>query len=99
MVKAPTGESPAVLNTTQIYDPAVGTFERSNPMTVYRDRHGAVILPDGRMLIIGGVDTELVPLVSFSGPAMPWILPSTEILDPRNGHFSAAAKSNLRRLA
>jgi hypothetical protein len=90
-VKAATGDSPAVLDTTQVYDPATAKFARSDPMTAFRDRHAAVVLPDGRILIVGGVATELVPLVSFPGPAMPWILSSTEILDPRDGHFSPAA--------
>ena len=90
-VDAPTGESPAVLDTVQIYDPAANKFVLTSPMTAHRDRHAAVILPDGRVLIVGGVDTVLVPLVSFPGPTMPWILSSTEILDVRRGHFSAAA--------
>ena len=66
-------------------------------MTTHRDRHAAAILPDGKVLIVGGVDTVLVPLVSFPGPAMPWILSSTEILDPRVGRFSATAKMNTPR--
>ena len=96
-VNAPTGESPAVLDTAQIYDPAAGKFVLTNPMTAHRDRHAAVILPDGKVLIVGGVDTVLVPLVSFPGPAMPWILPSAEILDPRDGRFSSAAKMKTPR--
>src|SRR5271170_7564589 len=80
-VNVPTGESPAVLDTAQIYEPAVGKFILINPMTAHRDNHGAAILPDGKVLIVGGVDTVLVPLVSFPGPTMPWILSSTEILD------------------
>ena len=64
-VKAPTGESPAVLDVAQIYDPATGKFVLTKPMTTHRDRDAAVLLADGRVLIVGGVDTVLVPLVSF----------------------------------
>src|SRR5581483_4435854 len=88
---APTGESPAVLNTAEIYDPVVGEFLPISPMTTQRDRHSATALPDGRVFIVGGVDTVLVPLASFPGPAMPWILRSTEIFDPSDGRFTAAA--------
>ena len=77
----------------------LGKFVLTNPMTTHRDRHAAALLPDGRMLIVGGVDTVLVPLVSFPGPAMPWILSSTEILDPRVGHFSSAAKMKRRAMS
>ena len=91
-VNAPTGESPAVLDTAQIYDPTAGKFVLAKPMTAHRDRHAAAILPDGKVLIVGGVDTVLVPLVSFPGPAMPWILSSAEILNSRDGHFSTTAR-------
>jgi WD40 repeat protein len=96
-VSTPTGESPAVLDTVQIYDPAADRFVLTTPMTAHRDRHAATLLPDGKVLIVGGVDTVLVPLVSFPGPAMPWILPSTEILDPRSGHFILGASMKTPR--
>ena len=54
-------------------------------MTSHRDRYGATVLRDGRVLIAGGVNTVLVPLIIFPGPAMPWILSSAEIFDPIYG--------------
>ncbi|MGH7932462.1 MAG: Kelch repeat-containing protein, partial [Candidatus Binataceae bacterium] len=96
-INAPTGESLAVLDTAQIYDPTARKFVMINPMTAHRDHHTAVILPDGRVLIAGGVDTVLVPSVSFPGPAMPWILQSTEIFDPGSGHFNAGASMKTPR--
>src|SRR6202011_4552164 len=96
-INAPTGESPAVLDTAQIYDPVAGRFVLINPMTAHRDRHAAAILPGGKALIVGGVDTVLGPLISFPGPTMPWILRSTETLDPHSGRFSAGASMKTPR--
>src|SRR5262249_59424811 len=74
IVTTPTGESPAVLDTAQIYNPLVHKFVLIAPMTAHRDRDAAALLPDGKLLILGGVDSVLVPLISFPGPVMPWIL-------------------------
>ncbi|MGH7916377.1 MAG: hypothetical protein ACREQE_02825, partial [Candidatus Binataceae bacterium] len=90
-VSTPTGESPAVLDTAEIYDPVSGQFLPIRPMTAHRDRDTAVVLPHGQVMLLGGVDTVLVPLVSFPGPTMPWILHSTEIFDPADGRFEVAA--------
>ncbi|MGH7905866.1 MAG: hypothetical protein ACREP6_04490, partial [Candidatus Binataceae bacterium] len=92
LVEAPTGESPAVLNTAEIYEPMSGQFFPLYPMAAHRDRQSATMLRSGRVLITGGVNTILVPMILFPGPSMPWILSSTEIFDPKNGRFTAGAK-------
>src|SRR5262249_41621404 len=84
-VGVPTGESPAVLETAEIYDPGTGQFLPIKSMESRRDHQAAAILQNGSVLIMGGVDAVLVPMIMFSGPAMPWILKSAEIFDPIAG--------------
>jgi len=79
-----------VLDSAELYDPIEGKFTAIAPMTAHRDRHAAVLLRDGRVLIVGGVDTVLVPMIVFPGPTMPSILASTEIFDPSKGTFGPA---------
>src|SRR5579863_6272327 len=90
-ISVPTGESPAVLDSAELYDTVTGQFTATASMTSRRDRHAAVLMRDGRVLIAGGVDTVLVPLIVFPNPAMPSILSSCEIFDPAHGTFTATA--------
>ena len=88
-INVPTGTSSAVLDTAEVYDVAPGHFLPIARMTAHRDRHASTILRDGRVLIVGGVNTVLVPLIVFPGPAMPWILNSAEAFNPAGGRFTA----------
>jgi hypothetical protein len=61
--------------TAELYDPAAGIFARTGDLTESRDDHAAVLLPDGRVLLIGGWGAVRV-------------LVSTDIYHPRTGSFS-----------
>jgi hypothetical protein len=52
----PDNGGPATIDdaTTEIYDPASGTFSPGPDLTVARYNHSAVTLNDGRVLVIGG---------------------------------------------
>ena len=84
-VEVPTGQSPAVLDSVEIYDVDNGQFLPVQKMDSRRDHHDACRLPDGSVLIVGGVDAVLVPTIMFPGPAMPWILKSAEVFSPVDG--------------
>jgi hypothetical protein len=45
---------PILIATTEVYDPAAGTFRPAGSMTVSRSGHSATLLPDGRVLLAGG---------------------------------------------
>ena len=45
-----------VLSATEMYDPSAGTFTRLGSMGTPRSEHTATLLPDGRVLIVGGID-------------------------------------------
>jgi hypothetical protein len=47
-------ESPPPLATAELYDPASGTFTATGPMTTPRAMQAAVLLPDGRVVLVGG---------------------------------------------
>ena len=67
-----------IYTSTEIYNPAIGTFSASGSLTVRRHKHDATKLPDGRVLIIGGSDER-----DGDGAYR-----NAEIFDPANGTFA-----------
>jgi hypothetical protein len=97
MVDAPTGQSPAVLDAAEVYDCVAGVFLPINSMTTARDHQAATVLPNGKVLIAGGINTAFAPSIPFAGAAVPWILASTEMFNSSDGAFDAGPKMTLPR--
>jgi hypothetical protein len=73
--------------TAEIYDPATGRFTETGPMGVPRYKHGAALLPDGKVLIAGG-SNENGRQVTYS---------TTEIFDPQTARFSPGPRMKFSR--
>ncbi|HVS88720.1 MAG TPA: kelch repeat-containing protein [Candidatus Acidoferrum sp.] len=79
-VPYPTGTTSA-----EIYDPATGSFASAGNMTVTRIHHAAVLLPNGKVLIVGGQ----------SDPNT--YLNSAEVYDPATNTFTATGSMSTAR--
>ena len=77
MVGAPDGRE-TVLAAAEIFDPTTRTFAPTGPMTAPRHFQSSVLLPDGRVLVVGGSEQ------------LNWTRDTsrTEIYDPKTGTFS-----------
>jgi hypothetical protein len=78
----------------ELYDPATGAFTATSAMHSPRDAHAAVLLPDGKVLIVGG-DTG-----SFIGGGVSVYagsLASAELYDSSSGTFAPAGSMNAAR--
>ena len=80
-----TFNGPGAVASTEIYDPATGHFAAGPSMSTSRTGQGAVLLPNQKVLIVGGADN--------SGP-----LASTEIYDPASNRFSATTSMHTARI-
>jgi hypothetical protein len=78
-------ESP--LASAELYDPASGSFAGIGNMTKARAKQAATLLPDGRVLITGGIDRN--------GPQ--GRTASAEIYDPAKNSFVAIASMSVAR--
>jgi len=77
-------------STAELYDPSSGTFAlTAGGMITPRCGHSVTSLPDGRVLIVGGVSA------SASGQ----VLTSAEIYDPVQDNFAPTGSLNLARVA
>ena len=57
----------SILDTAELYDPATGSFTKLPPLANSRAYHTATALPDGRVLIAGGlgvVNGEIISLIN-----------------------------------
>ena len=61
---------------TELYDPVAATWTTQGSTTATHTLHGAVLLPDGRVMVVGGTQ--------FAQPA-------AELFDPTAGTWTAAA--------
>ncbi|MGQ0761200.1 MAG: Kelch repeat-containing protein [Acidobacteriota bacterium] len=67
-----------IYSSAEMYDPATGKFSAGGDMTRIRHKHEAVLLTDGRVLIVGGADHR------DGDPAYT----SVEAYDPTTGRFA-----------
>jgi hypothetical protein len=71
----------------ELYDPTSGALTATGNMSTARAKHAATVLPDGRVLLTGGIERG-----SAEGRTT-----SAEIYDPARGTFSATQSMKLAR--
>ena len=76
------------LATAAIYDPATSTWQPTGSMTTARRHHTATLLPDGRVLVTGGLLDTQSTTNSYA---------SAELYDPKTGSWNAAASMLMAR--
>jgi hypothetical protein len=80
-------EPDRVLASAELYDPGTGTFSRTGNLTTARYKHGAALLPDGRVLVVAGSNEH-----QLGG-----LYASAEIYDPAKGIFTPAGSVSIPR--
>jgi Kelch motif/Galactose oxidase, central domain len=81
-----------VLASAELYDPASNRWTPVRPLGAARAAHGASLLQDNRVLVMGGVD--VAPMQSSVQPP----LQSSEIYDPATEAWSPAPNMLFRRV-
>jgi N-acetylneuraminic acid mutarotase len=76
-----------VQRSVEVYDPATNRFSVAGALHVARQKHGAVLLEDGRVLVVGGSDNR-----DWRGR-----YDSAEIFDATTGNSTAVSGMNARR--
>jgi N-acetylneuraminic acid mutarotase len=76
-----------IYKSAEIYDPQKGAFTAAADLTVKRHKHDAVLLEDGRVLVVGGADER------DSGGAYR----NVEVYNPKTKNFSKIGEMKLAR--
>jgi len=89
----PISGATAALATTEVYDPAVDSFRKSNDMSDARFNHVALKLPDRTVMVVGGAggtngDTSLTTAEVFNPGNGSWTAAGT-LTGSRTGHVAA----------
>ena len=69
------------LASAELFDPSTGRFAPTGSMATGRFLQAAVVLPDGRALLLGGLENAATPLASV------------EAYDPETGQFAPAGST------
>jgi D-alanyl-D-alanine carboxypeptidase len=77
---------PPLTAVSELFEPASMSFKPIGSLAIARYFHSAVLLPDGKVLIVGGASQKGVPVQT------------AELYDPASGTFTAAGTMNTRRI-
>ncbi len=81
----------SALASTELFDPKTGKWSKGPKMSVPRAGHTARLLPDGRVVIVGGVSwTRFIIKI-------PKLSNSVDVFDPKTGRISRLAPMKLAR--
>lgn len=83
------GGSTPIGENAELFDPETETFQLTGAMVARRYNHTATLLPDGRVVFIGGLSTF--------APAPPVLTNLVEVFDPVTETFSALGTINTPR--
>jgi WD40 repeat protein len=83
------GGSAATTKRAELFDPATGIFTPVSDMTSPRDSHTATLLPNGKVLITGGLLRTIFNNVTY--------LSSAELFDPATASFTPVASMSAPR--
>src|SRR3989440_2962854 len=83
------GSNYHVISSSELYDPASGTWTMTGNLAKARGDHTATLLSNGKVLVVGGRP-------SFSGAGNPPIT-SGEVYDPANGTWATTGSLNTGR--
>jgi hypothetical protein len=76
----------AVTQTAELFDPATNRFIATGNLSAPRHKHAAVLLRDGKVLVIGGADSRLRGFYN-----------SAELYDPATGKFTPTGAMSVAR--
>jgi N-acetylneuraminic acid mutarotase len=83
---------PVSLSGTEVYDPATGTWSMTGNLNTGRNSHTATMLPNGKVLVVGGGYWSGGPCPCFFAD-----LNSSELYDPVTGTWRIAGSLNTAR--
>jgi hypothetical protein len=79
-------------DSAELYDQATGTWSNTGNLNAARSGHTATLLPNGKVLVAGGIDC----FVKFQADHCSWVN-STELYDPATGTWSSTGNLNAAR--